>query len=98
MVGNPTTCLAFRVSDNGSTHGRGQVERGKIIGGQLDIGRSDVFLEVLATLRTRNRDDILREHPRQGELRRRHALGVSQLRHLLDELKVRLTSGDRTGL
>ena len=77
---------AWRISAPGQGHhGRGIAfsadcgarkrgfDRGEILSGQVYVQRSEIFLQVFAPLRAWNRNDIrtLREHPRQGQLRRR---------------------------
>src|SRR5262249_23659938 len=58
--------------------------------GDSDRLGADVLFEIRASLRARNRHDVvaLRHHPRQCELTRRAALVARDLRDLVDELQV----------
>ena len=52
-----------------------RVEQGELLGGEVDVDRPRVLLEVAAALGAGDRDDVavlgaLREHPRERELGR----------------------------
>src|SRR4030095_2347654 len=75
-----------------ATAPRGGIDARQVRGGQADVVRRPVLLEVLAALRAGNRDDVLalREHPGQGELARRGALLARDRLDLRHEIEVLL--------
>src|SRR6266550_363613 len=64
----------------------------KIIGREFDVDRSDVFLQTVHLLGSRDRNDpwLLREEPAEGDLRRCRSLPLGQLLELLDQGLIRL--------
>src|SRR5437763_331864 len=66
------------------------VDAREVLLAQLDVERGGVLFQVSAALGPGDRNHVLtlRQHPRQGELRRRDPLGAGELRDLLRELLI----------
>ena len=64
----------------------------QVVVGELDVGCGDVLLEAVQLRRAGDRDDprLLREDPRERDLRRRRALPLRDPLEQLDERAVRL--------
>lgn len=64
----------------------------QIIARELDFKRAEIFLEIGAALRSRNRHDVftLCEHPGEGQLRRLAALFLGDFANAIDHAHVLL--------
>ena len=66
--------------------------RCKIVTGEANVERSDIFLQILSPLRSRNRHNIasFRKDPGERELRRRALFLLRDLAQTFDDIQVAL--------